>query len=34
MRGDATSLFDSAIVPAPSFDHSANDLLMPRSAVK
>src|SRR4051812_50029573 len=34
MRGDATSLFDSAIVPAPSSDHSANPRLMPRSAVK
>ena len=34
MRGDAMSLFDSAMVPAPSFVHSAKPWLMPRSAVK
>ena len=34
MRGEAMSLFDSAMVPAPSLDHSAKPRLMPRSAVK
>ena len=34
MRGEAMSLLDSAIVPAPSSDHSAKPRLMPRSGVK
>ena len=33
-RGAALSLFDSAIVPAPSFDHSAKPCDKPRSLVK
>ena len=34
IRGEALSLFDSAMVPAPSSDHSAKPRLIPRSAVK